>query len=246
MKTERADILIFKKGLAESREDAKRLIMAGKVRTAKDRIVSKPSEEIANDSEILIEHHDEYVGRGAYKLLPAIHKYPPSKKPFIAADIGASTGGFCDVLLRNGARKIYAVDSGIGQLHQKIRSRTEVISLEKTNARYISKKEIPDNLDVVSIDVSFISVKKILPAIAPLLSDEATIYVLVKPQFEADRKEIRKGGVVKDPAIIERCVREIANLAEKTFGWKTLECIPSPISGPKGNREQLLVLKKTI
>ncbi len=244
MKHERADILLLNGGLAESREEAKKLIMAGKVRLGSDRLVNKASESFPVDSVLSVDKHDEFVSRGAYKLLPAIEKYPPTKSQFIAADIGASTGGFCDVLLRKGAKKIYAVDAGVGQLHQKMRARSEIICLEKTNARYISDKNIPDKLDLLTMDVSFISVRKILPAIVPLLAEKAMIYILVKPQFETERKNVEKGGVVRDPIIIEQCVRDVANFATRELGWKFLETIPSPITGPKGNHEQVLIFEK--
>ena len=243
MKTERADILLFRKGLTKSREDAKKLIMAGKVRTGPDAVVAKPSDEYPENTAFSIIDDAKYVSRGAYKLLPAIQAFPPLKKSFIACDIGASTGGFCDVLLQAGALRVYAVDSGYGQLHSKIRNRPEIISLEKTNARYLSKNQIPEDLDAATIDVSFISVLKILPAVSKLLAKNAMIYVLVKPQFEARRRQVKKGGVVKDPELIRECVSKVANFAESKLKWKHIAAIPSPILGPKGNREQMLVFQ---
>lgn len=245
MKKLRADFLLVSKALASSREDAKKIILSGKARIGNDHIIKKASEMIPENAEIKVEQQKEFVSRGAYKLLEAFKNYPPQKKDFIAADIGASTGGFTEVLLKNGAKKVYAVDAGVNQLHEKLKNRNDVINLEKTNARYITEKEIPEKLDAVTIDVSFISVKKIMPAISKLLANEACIYILVKPQFEAKRNEIKKGGVVKDPKVITRCVDEIANFAKENFGWEIITCIPSPITGPKGNKEQILVMKKT-
>ncbi len=239
-------MLLFRNGLAESRERARRMVMEGKVRTGSDRLVAKPSDLLPEDTVFIVEPDRDFVGRGAYKLLPAIERHPPPRIPFVAADIGASTGGFCDVLLRSGAARIYAVDSGRGQLHQKIRSRPEIVCMEETNARHLDEAMIREKIDVLTMDVSFISVKKILPSVALLLAEEAMVYVLVKPQFEAERKEVGKGGVVKDPEVIERCVRDVANFAVANFGWIFLESIPSPITGPKGNREQMLVFRKAL
>jgi len=244
MKKERADILLVKKGLAESREEAKKIILAGKLRINKDHIVRKASEMLSPNSELSVDFQKEFVSRGAYKLLPAITEFPPPKLPFVAADIGASTGGFTDLLLKKGAKKVYAVDAGKNQLHPSLKIKHEVICLEKTNARYLSENEIPEKLDVVTIDVSFISVKKILPALSPLLANTAMIYILLKPQFEAKRNEVKKGGVVKDINVIKRCCEEIANFAKIEFNWELLKIIPSPIKGPKGNQEQILVMKK--
>ena len=244
MTKKRADILLLEKGLCESREQAKRLILAGKVRAGKDRVIQKSSEEFTDDTEFILEETIPYVSRGAYKLLPALEKYLPALDGMTALDIGASTGGFTDLMLQRGAMKVYAVDVGTAQLHQKLRENPKVVSIENVNARYLDGTHIPGMTDVLTMDVSFISATKILPSVNPFLKDGSFAFILVKPQFEAGRAEVGKGGVVKDEGVRMRCVDEIAKFAELQLNWKKMDVMASPLLGPKGNQEYILVFRK--
>ena len=236
-KTIRADIRLTEQGLVESRSRAKRLILAGLVRRSADHIIRNPSEKVPVDAILTIDKQDPYVSRGAGKLLPALDQHLPDLDGRIVLDIGASTGGFTDLMLQRGASRAYAVDSGHSQLHHRLRQDERVINLEKTNARYLSEEEIPEPVSVVTIDVSFISVRKIIPALPPLLAPGAWIFVLVKPQFEAARQEAPK-GVVRDEAIRARTVQEIIDAAAE-LGWQHQSTHTSPVVGPKGNQEYI-------
>ena len=241
---ERADIIIFRQGLCASREEAKKLIMAGKVRTGSDSMVMKASETYHEDTCFIIETPSPYVSRGAYKLLGAIEKYLPDLGGMTTLDIGASTGGFTDLMLQKGASRVYAVDSGYGQLHEKLRKDPHVISMEKVNARYIDGLSIPEKIDVMTMDVSFISVTKIIPAANQLLKPEAFAFILIKPQFELERKDIGKGGVVRDENLRLKAVSKISSFLRDEMKWKEIEILPSPIKGPKGNQEYMAVFRK--
>ncbi len=243
MKT-RADILLAEQGLCESREQAKRLILAGKVRVGTDRVIQKASEMLDAGTELNIEENCPYVSRGAYKLLPALEKHLPDLKGLVCLDVGASTGGFTDLMLQHGALRVYAVDVGTAQLHSKLRSDSRVISHENVNARYLEESLLPEKADVMTMDISFISVMKVLPAANRLLKPGGLAFILVKPQFEAGRKDVEKGGVVRNEAVRSRCVNEIVNFAETELSYSLIEVIPSPILGPKGNQEFMAVFKK--
>lgn len=243
MKKQRADLLLVELGLAESRHEAQRLIMAGEVRLGPDDLVRKPGQMLPEDAPVSIPNTERYVSRGALKLLRAIEEFQPPLADVIALDIGASTGGFTDVLLRHGAAKVYAVDVGYGQLHLRLREDPRVVCLERTNARELTAELIPDPIDVLVGDVSFISLRKVLPPCAPLLRPGAWIMVLVKPQFEAGREEVGRGGVVRDPAVRQRCVDEIRDFAVRELGWIPHGVVPSPITGPKGNQEFILACR---
>lgn len=245
MAKQRADLLLVQHHLVESRTQAKKLIMAGKVRVGADHMVRSASETWPEDTVFTIEQPSPYVSRGAAKLLPALDSYAPDLTGKLGLDIGASTGGFTDLMLQRGARKVYAVDAGHGQLHFKLRQDDRVICLEKTNARYLSQAEIPELADILTMDVSFISVTKILPAVAPLLEADFTAFILVKPQFEARRQDVGKGGVVKDPAVRQGCLDKVCAFAEQELGWKLLDALPSPITGPKGNQETIAVFRRS-
>ena len=234
-KTIRADLRLVELGLVDSRSRAKRLILAGMVRRSADHVIRNASEKVPVDAQLTIDKQDPYVSRGAGKLLPALDQHLPDLTGLIALDVGASTGGFTDLMLQRGAIRSYAVDSGHGQLHHRLREDERVINLEKTNARYLSTDEIPEPVSVVAIDVSFISVRKIIPALPPLLADDAWIFILVKPQFEAARREVPK-GVVRDEAVRARTVQEIIDAAID-LGWQHQSTIASPVVGPKGNQE---------
>ncbi len=244
MKT-RADILLAEHGLCESREQAKRLILAGKVRAGADRVVQKASELFSEDTVLTVEEKSPYVSRGAYKLLPAIEKYLPDMNGMICLDVGASTGGFTDLMIQRGANRVYAVDVGTAQLHQKLRDDPRVISRENVNARHLDETFLPVKVDVLVMDISFISVTKVLPATDKLLKPGGWAMILVKPQFEAGRKDVEKGGVVKDEKVRARCVEEIVNFAERELSYKLVEVMPSPILGPKGNQEFMVVFRKS-
>ncbi|MFZ2654934.1 MAG: TlyA family RNA methyltransferase [Victivallales bacterium] len=241
----RADILLAEQGLCESREQAKRLILAGKVRAGADRVIQKASELFDSKTALSIEETSPYVSRGAYKLLPAVEKYLPDMKGLICLDVGASTGGFTDLMIQRGAERVYAVDVGTAQLHQKLRDDPRVISRENVNARYLDETFLPARVDVLTMDISFISVMKVLPATDKLLKPGGLAFILIKPQFEAGRKDVEKGGVVKDENVRARCVKEIADFMEKELSYSVVEVIPSPILGPKGNQEFMAVFKKS-
>jgi 23S rRNA (cytidine1920-2'-O)/16S rRNA (cytidine1409-2'-O)-methyltransferase len=240
MPKQRADLLLVESGLFESRTAAQRAIMAGAVRVGADHVVRNASEKWSEETVFTVAERCPYVGRGAYKLLPALDAHLPDLSGTTALDVGASTGGFTDLMLQRGAVKVYAVDVGHGQLHLKLREDPRVVCLEKVNARYLSVEQIPEPIDVVTIDVSFISLTKILPPLVPLLKDDAWIFALVKPQFEAQRHEVGKGGVIRDDAVRLRCNQEIG-VAATGLGWSEVDIIPSPITGPKGNQESIWV-----
>ena len=243
MKT-RADILLAEQGLCESREQAKRLILAGKVRIGTDRVIQKASEMLDGGTVLNIEETCPYVSRGAYKLLPALEKHLPDLAGLVCLDVGASTGGFTDLMLQHGASRVYAVDVGTAQLHSKLRDDPRVISRENVNARYLDETFLPEKADVMTMDISFISVMKVLPAANRLLKPGGLAFILVKPQFEAGRKDVEKGGVVRNEAVRSRCVNEVVNFAENELSFSLMEVIPSPILGPKGNQEFMAVFRK--
>ncbi|MCK5804466.1 MAG: TlyA family RNA methyltransferase [Lentisphaeria bacterium] len=243
MKKIRADILVTERGLCSSRSEAQRLILAGEVRTGPDSVVRKAGQLLAPDVELFVMRRREYVSRGAHKLLAAIEAFQPPLEGVVALDLGASTGGFTEVLLKHGARRVYAVDVGYGQLHYRLRRDERVICLERTNARYLTPELVPETIEVLTGDVSFISLTKVLPPCVPLLAPDAWVMVLVKPQFEAGREEVGKGGVVRDLAVRKRCVDTIVGFAESTLGWRGVGVVPSPIKGPKGNQEFVAVFR---
>ncbi len=240
----RADQRMLELQLCESRSQAQRLIMAGEVRLGPDQLLQKPGQLLAPDTLIFLDHGPKYVSRGAFKLLAALEQFKPDLQGKTALDLGASTGGFTELLLEYGAAKVYAVDVGYGQLHDKLRRNPQVVSLERTNARDLNTDIIPEPIDVLSADVSFISLTKVLPPCAPLLQKDAWIFVLVKPQFEAGRDEVGAGGVVRDEATRLRCVRQIQEFAERELHWTSIGVVPSPIKGPKGNQEYIAAFKK--
>lgn len=238
----RLDQFLYEKKIVESIEKARALIMAGKVLVNKEKI-DKAGTMISEKAKIeLIGDHLQYVSRGGLKLEKALHKFPISLNNKKVLDIGASTGGFTDCALQNGASKVYAVDVGYGQLDWKMRSDERVVPMERTNARYLEKDFFPDEIDFVTTDVAFISLTKILPAIKKVLkNDGGEAVVLVKPQFEADRKSVEKKGVVKDPEVHKDVINKIIKFSiEEGFIIKGLTF--SPIKGPEGNIEYLLWL----
>ena len=234
----RLDIALFERGFAESREKAKALIMAGIVfvnnqKSDKAGNTVKPDDIIEVRGETL-----KYVSRGGLKLEKAVASFNISLEGCVCADIGASTGGFTDCMLQNGATKVYAVDVGYGQLDWKLRSDERVVCMERTNARYLDRDQIPDELDFASIDVSFISLKLILPAVHRVLKEGGHVACLIKPQFEAGREKVGKKGVVRDPDVHLEVLENFLTHA-KDSGFTVLDITFSPIRGPEGNIEYL-------
>lgn len=242
MAKKRVDLLLVEQGLADSRQKAQALIMAGQV-YAGERRCDKPGMTL--DGETALELRGQampYVSRGGLKLEKAMRSFPITLKGKTAADIGASTGGFTDCMLQNGAVRVYAVDVGYGQLAWSIRNDPRVVCLERTNARYLTRSQIPEPLDFASIDVSFISLGLILPALRPLLKDGGEVAALVKPQFEAGREKVGKKGVVRDPAVhLEVLEQFLLHAQQSDFSVKGIDF--SPIRGPEGNIEYLGFLR---
>lgn len=240
----RLDVLLTERGLAESRQKAQAIIMSGNV-FVKGQRVDKPGTAVANDAEIEVRGNVlRYVSRGGLKLEKAMQTWPISLDGKICADIGASTGGFTDCMLQNGAQKVYAVDVGYGQLDWKLRNDERVVCLERTNARYLTQEQIPDALDFASIDVSFISLKLIFPALYGLLKDGGEIACLIKPQFEAGKEKVGKKGVVRDPAVHLEVLENFLGHAKENH-FTILGITFSPIRGPEGNIEYLGYLRKS-
>lgn len=241
---ERLDVLLVKKGLAPSREKAKAVIMAGSVYVdgqKEDKAGSVFDEESA---QIEVRGHAlPYVSRGGLKLEKALKVFPITLTDKICMDIGASTGGFTDCMLQNGAAKVYSVDVGYGQLDWKLRQDDRVVCMEKTNFRYMTPEDILDVLDFASVDVSFISLDKILTPAYALLKEQGEMVALIKPQFEAGREKVGKKGVVRDPKVHEEVISRIVRHADEV-SFEVLDLSYSPIRGPEGNIEYLIHLKK--
>ncbi len=239
----RADQLLVDLQLCESRSLAQRLIMAGEVRLGPDELVRKPGQMLPEDCNIFLDDEPRYVSRGAFKLLAALEKFQPDLAGGVALDLGTSTGGFTEVLLQYGLSRVYAVDVGYGQLHRKLRQDPRVILLERTNARDLTPALIPEPISVLTADVSFISLTKVLGPCAPLLQPEAWIFALVKPQFESERHEVGAGGVVRDDTVRQRCIEKVQRFALTELGWSLAGVVPSPIKGPKGNQEYIAAFR---
>ncbi len=235
----RADQLAVKRGLCPSRALAQRLIEEGKIRLEDGNALRKSGQLVDEDARLVLDAPPKYVSRGAEKLLAGIEAFSPEIEGAVALDLGASTGGFTDVLLQHGAQKVYAVDVGHGQLHEKLRNDPRVVSLEGVNARDLDDRIIPERIDILVGDVSFISLTLVLPPCAPLLKPGAQIVVLVKPQFEAGREAICSQGVVRDENVRRQCVERILEFARGSLGWQVIGTVPSPILGPNGNQEFL-------
>ena len=234
----RLDQYLCQNGLVQSRERAKALIMSGIV-FVNEQKVDKAGEMIAPDAKVEVRGHDiGYVSRGGLKLEKAMQVFPMRPDGKVCMDIGASTGGFTDCMLQNGATKVYAVDVGYGQLDWKLRSDERVVCMERTNARYLDRDQIPDELDFASIDVSFISLKLILPAVHRVLKEGGHVACLIKPQFEAGREKVGKKGVVRDPDVHLEVLENFLTHA-KDSGFTVLDITFSPIRGPEGNIEYL-------
>ncbi|HLH38591.1 MAG TPA: TlyA family RNA methyltransferase [Bryobacteraceae bacterium] len=233
----RLDQLLLERGLAESREKARALILAGQVRV-EDQRADKPGHAVPDDARVEVMERMPYVSRGGYKLAGALDHFGIDPAGRVCLDVGASTGGFTDVLLQRGAARVYAVDVGHGQLEWKLRRDERVIAREGVNARYLRPEDFPEKIELAACDVSFISATLIVPAIAPLLAPDGEMIVLVKPQFEAGRGEVGKGGIVRDPAL-HRAACDRVRGAVEAAGFAA-EIIESPILGAEGNKEFLL------
>ncbi len=241
----RLDALLVERGLAASRERARALIIAGSVRV-NGQPASKAGTSVARDADVTVATPDHpYVGRGGLKLAHALDVFGVAVDGRVALDIGASTGGFTDVLLQRGAPRVVALDVGHGQLDWKLRNDPRVIVLERVNARSLTPVDLPESareFDIITIDVSFISLRHILPAVPPLMREGADVIALVKPQFEAGRAEVGKGGIVRDEAVQLRVVEEVT-AAANALGLTRAGMTESPIAGMEGNREFLVHLK---
>lgn len=237
----RLDLAVVEKGLAKSRERAKALIMAGRI-LVNEMPADKPGQMILDNDRVGIRGEDiPYVSRGGLKLACAISTWDIPVCSQVCLDVGASTGGFTDCLLQEGAKKVYAVDVGYGQIAWKLRQDPRVEVIERTNFRYMNRSRIPEPVDLVVVDVSFISLKIIVPKALEFLQDNGIMVVLVKPQFEVGKGKVGKGGVVRDTALHQEVIHSLS-LFFQNLGMETAPTIPSPITGPKGNQEYLMAL----
>lgn len=240
---ERLDVLLLKRNLVESREKAKAIIMSGNVFVNGQR-EDKAGSTFADTVEIEVKGAPQkYVSRGGFKLEKAVEHYGVSLEGKTCMDVGSSTGGFTDCMLQNGAVKVYAVDVGTNQLAWKLRQDERVISMEKTNIKYVEPDQIPDDIDFISIDVAFISLTKVLIPVRNLLKDSGEVVCLIKPQFEAGREKVGKKGVVRDPEVHKEVIEHVISYAVG-IGFHVLNLDYSPIKGPEGNIEYLLHIQK--
>ena len=240
---ERLDTLLVKKGLFDSKAAAAASIMAGVVYVNGQR-EDKAGKKLDEDVDIsVVQNICPYVGRGGLKLEGAAREFGFDLHNNVTVDIGASTGGFTDFMLKNGAKKVYAIDVGYGQLDWKLRNDDRVVNLERTNVRYLDTALIADPIDFISIDVSFISLKLVLPVASEIIKAGGQIVALVKPQFEAGKEQVGKGGIVKDPSIHKEVILRVCGYA-KDNGLNPVDLTKSPITGAKGNQEYLILLKK--
>ena len=237
----RLDSFIVEKGFVKSRQRAKALIMAGKV-LVNNVLADKPGTLIVDDAIVIVKQDDNpFVSRGGLKLEEALKNIPISVKGFTCLDIGASTGGFTDCLLQYGAQKVYAVDVGYGQFDWSLRQDPKVVVIERTNIRHMPYDVINEKVDLVVADTSFISLKTVIPSAQKFMRKETQVLALIKPQFEAGRKNVGKGGVVKDPEIRKKVIQDL-KFFFKEKGFKVNQVVPSPILGPKGNKEYIISL----
>jgi 23S rRNA (cytidine1920-2'-O)/16S rRNA (cytidine1409-2'-O)-methyltransferase len=233
----RLDQLLVERGLATSREKARAVILAGQV-LVNGQKVDKAGHAIASDARVELLDTPRYVGRGGLKLEAALQRFHISAEGKICLDVGSSTGGFTDCLLQHGAARVYAIDVGTAQLDWKLRNDPRVLVQEQVNARYLSSKEVPETIALAVADVSFISITLILPAVVKLLAPDAEMVILVKPQFELERRQVGKGGIIRDSALHQQACLRVEQSVQQ-LGFQTT-IIPSPILGAEGNREFLL------
>ncbi len=240
----RLDILVTERGLAESREKAKTLIMAGQVYVDGQK-ADKPGDTFSEDAAVEVRGKGlPYVSRGGLKLEKAMREFGLQLQGRTCMDIGASTGGFTDCMLQNGAQRVYSVDVGYGQLAWSLRTDPRVVNLERTNARYLTREQVPEEIGFFSVDVSFISLTLILPAVRPLLAEHGQAVCLIKPQFEAGREKVGKKGVVRDKSVHEEVIEKIRSFALEN-GFSVLGLTFSPVKGPEGNIEYLIYLERS-
>jgi 23S rRNA (cytidine1920-2'-O)/16S rRNA (cytidine1409-2'-O)-methyltransferase len=243
MRKERFDKLLVKRGVVQSRERARALIMAGKVAVEGNRI-DKPGIQINIDAQLKLQGGDSsYVSRGGEKMEGALKTFGIDPRGMVVMDVGASTGGFTDCILQKGAKKVYAVDVGYGQLAWRLQKDLRVVNLQRRNIRYLQREEVPEEIDLILIDTSFISIEKFLPHLLGFLKKEGSILSLIKPQFEVEKGEVGKGGVVRDKALHEKVINRISNFS-RGLRLKILGVMESPLLGPKGNKEFFIYLKK--
>lgn len=241
---QRADQLLVERGLAESRARAQALIMAGQVYSGTRRI-DKAGQTLPSDAHLAVKGQDHpWVSRGGIKLVHGLDHFAIDPAGLVCLDLGASTGGFTDVLLARGAARVYAVDVGQGQLAWKLRGDPRVVVLEKTNARYLTSDQVPEPVGLITCDASFIGLRTLLPAPLALAAPGARLVALIKPQFEVGKERVGKGGVVRDPALHREVCEEIRAWLSALPGWRVLGLTESPITGPEGNREFLIAAER--
>ncbi|HIE51839.1 MAG TPA: TlyA family RNA methyltransferase [Armatimonadetes bacterium] len=239
----RLDCLLVKRGLATSRSRAQATILAGQV-WVEGELVDKPGTKVRADAAVEVRGPGlPYVSRGGLKLEHALRAFALDVRGWVCLDVGASTGGFTDCLLQHGARRVYAVDVGYGQLHPKLRSDPRVVVRERTNARTLTPDFLPEQVDLATVDVSFISLTLVLPPVWSLLRPPGVVVALVKPQFEAGRGQVGKGGVVRDQAVHQAVLRQLGKFGAE-HGWPVVGLTPSPLRGPKGNCEFWLLMRR--
>ena len=240
---ERLDVLLVELGLAPTRTKAQALVLAGQV-VVDDQRVDKPGTRVPSDAEVRLKGEPmPYVSRGGLKLEAALRHFQIDVRGAVCADVGASTGGFTDCLLQKGAARVYALDVGRGQLHARLRGDPRVVLREGVNARHLGPSDLPEPVSVLVLDVSFISLTQVLPATVPLLAPGGTTIALVKPQFEAGREQVGKGGVVRDDAVRAEALARVRRCTEQ-LGLTAIGSLDSPVPGPAGNREILLVARR--
>jgi 23S rRNA (cytidine1920-2'-O)/16S rRNA (cytidine1409-2'-O)-methyltransferase len=239
----RLDVWLVVHGLVESREKAQALVMSGRVQVD-GAAATKPGTAVPDEANVSLLPGPDHVGRGAIKLAGALEAFAVEPAGQVAVDVGASTGGFTEILLARGVSRVYAVDVGRGQLHERLRTDPRVVVVDGVNARSLSAREVPEPCGIATLDVSFISVLKILPALRGVLQPAADVLVLVKPQFEVGRFRVGRGGVVSDPALHIQAVRDVAWAAQREQGYGVLAVASSPITGAEGNREFFLHLRR--
>jgi len=238
MKTERADALLTARGLCDSREQAKRLILAGEVRSG-DRRIDKASTKLPLDAPLEVREKPRYVGRGGFKLEGALEAFAIDPRGWVCLDVGASTGGFTDCLLQRGALRVHAVDVGTNQLVWKLRNDPRVLVKEQFNARHMVLTDLGEKVRLAVMDLSFISLTKVLPAVFSVLEDDGSVVCLIKPQFELRRVDVGRGGIVRDPDLHQRAIGNIRRFVTGEHGREWRGMIPSPITGTDGNQEFL-------
>ncbi len=239
----RLDLHLVETGAAETRQKAQALVMAGRVQVD-GRRADKPGSRVAANAAIKIAPGPAHVGRGALKLGPALDRFGVDPSGLVCVDVGASTGGFTEVLLTRDAARVYAVDVGRGQLHEKLARDPRVVVIDRFNARQLSASEVPEPCSLGVVDVSFISVRKILPALLKVTGAEAQLVILVKPQFELERRDVGRGGIVREPALHRRALTSVAECARADHGLSIAAAAASSVKGARGNREFFLHLTR--